>query len=71
MKKETYKIVEGGKITFEMPEVTITYFENKFEKHAEVMAELLSREIAKPEFSKQMDEIIKDMANKIWKNFQK
>lgn len=65
MKKESYKIVEGGKITFEMPEVTITYFENKFERHAEVMAELLSREIMKPEFSKQMEEIVKNMANKI------
>ena len=67
MKKETYKIIEGGKITFEMPEVTITYFENKFERHAEVMAELLSKEIAEPEFSRQMEEIVKNMASEIMK----
>ena len=65
MKKEKYKIMEGGKITFEMPEVTITYFENKFERHAEILAELLSREVAKPKFSKKMEEIVENMANEI------
>lgn len=36
--------IEGGKITFEMPQVIITYFENKYERQAEVMAELIVRE---------------------------
>lgn len=65
--KEKYKIIEGGKISLTMPDVIISYYDNEHKEETKLLAELICFEMQKPKFSNEIEKIVNNLAQNIFK----
>ncbi len=55
-------------INVKMPDIEVSFIDDKYKKQAKILAKLIEYEVNKPEFKKKLDSMIKDLAKSTIEN---